>query len=255
MSKLLTIVTVCKDSPSELAQTVRSINSQQLFFLQRIHIFFVLGSDIPQLLQVCHSVTAKHTIQYDQNNGVFNAMNQPLPDITTPYILYLNAGDELSNISSASFLDLISTLESYIYPIIACDVIYRNLLKTSSILETIVYSDPAVKLPHATLPHPGILWSTELVRRFNGYNSRFMFTADRDLLLRIFKAAVPIHHLPLVLSIYNSTPNSLSASLTAVIEDISLSFHHGYFPSFATWMDLFKKSVKALLRLVYRKLA
>lgn len=111
--------------------------------------------------------------------GIYDAMNKGLCMAQGTYAYWLNSGDELlsdtwnqiQSILTTSKADLLAFATYFLWP--------------DSRLHRIFY--PTLDLlPMKTFNHQGCFFRTSTVRQLSGYRTKFRYSADRDLILRIF---------------------------------------------------------------------
>jgi hypothetical protein len=246
MNPLLTIVTVCRDSLPDLVMTIESVNGQHQDLLNRVEHILVLGKDFSTASRADLPLRIPTLILSDSNKGVYPAMNEGASRASGKYILFLNAGDTLhGRLRGATISLLVSTLEKESASCIASTVEYRPVCishRKKGTRRPVLITPKISMLPASTWPHPGLLWNRLDFTRSGGYNECYKYVGDRELLLRYYMDQRELRTLPhIVLSTYNSSDSSMSASLRAITEDIKLTMKIGLLPSWGDIIELCKR--------------
>ena len=88
----LTVITVVKDAPADLAGTLASVASQDL---SGVEYLVIDGSNdrasVPELLQGFPALTASYV--WREPSGIYPAMNEGLTLARGDYVYFANAGD------------------------------------------------------------------------------------------------------------------------------------------------------------------
>ena len=155
----LTIVTVVKDAPSEMARTLASLLNQDLSGTE----YCVIDSsaDTAQVSAMLSDSALDAEYQWVPAAGVYAAMNSGLASATGRYIYFLNAGDELLPDTLARVRE---TAEQ------------RNALFARG----------------QFAPHQGTFASTDELREVGGFDVSYRIAADYSAFLKLTTKSTPV---------------------------------------------------------------
>ena len=185
----LTIVTVVKDAPTQLARTLASLSNQDLHGTE----YCVIDSstDTSQVPAMLADSTLNAHYQWLPASGVYSAMNSGLASATGRYIYFLNAGDELlpntlarvrEEAEGSSARWLIGTVE-----VVAPD-------GSSVITPAWSFADEqrALFARGQFAPHQGTFASVDELRGVGGFDVSYRIAADYAAFLKLTTKSRPV---------------------------------------------------------------
>jgi len=191
MRSIVSIVTIVKDHEIGLRNTLKSLLAQKYEHWESI---VVVGDSSDKTYEVaCYFADQDSRIKIlkQPDKGIYQAMNLGTQYAQGDYVWYMNAGDTFFNKES------LSTGLKAIYQSSCGLVIGGYAVQETNPSEQ--YSFPEKKLSFGDIAksrrgtcHQSMIFRTEVVREFNGYNPDFKFAADYDLILRLLKSSTAI---------------------------------------------------------------
>ena len=183
----LSIITVVKDDPGGLQQTLASIDAQ--------------GEVDAEVLIVDGSYAAVDNVALawlpfqivrQPPRGIYPAMNAGLADASGKYVYYLNAGDTLS--SGDTLTRVLATLHQARDPVWAFGAVEFYGPGGVELREPIwSYERERRRLfARGLFPaHQGVVAQTQVLRDLGGFDESYMVTADYKLTLQLSNLAEP----------------------------------------------------------------
>ena len=204
---MITVVTVVRNDLEGLTRTARSVAGQSLapeaFIIKD-------GGSTDGTTQYARQLTLwsrPHTqIICGPDSGIYHAMNVALAATSTPYVLFLNAGDEFA--SHAVVADIQRYLEGSPTDIVFGDSVFHfpdgSLRQRSARPSAYIwYGQPAL--------HQSTVFRTALHQRYP-YPRDYPIAADYAALAAMMVAGASTHTHPLCISRFQVHPNSASFS-------------------------------------------
>ena len=180
----LSVVTVCLNARDTIAEAVQSIHEQSHGDVE--HIVVDGGSDDGTL-----AILEKHrdrisTLVSEPDRGLYFAMNKGIGAATGDYLGFLNADDVYHH---AHVLESVATALAGGQPDAAhADLVYVDREEPSRVVR---YWQSRPYVPgmfeagwHPA--HPTLFVRTELLREIGGFDTRYRYHADFDLMVRLF---------------------------------------------------------------------
>lgn len=106
MSKTLTVITVTYNAASSIEKTVRSVVDQSVFAPQIEYIIIDGGSKDNTLEKIAPYQKSIAQVVSEPDFGIYDAMNKGIKMASAPWILFMNAGDELFDTETVASLQL-----------------------------------------------------------------------------------------------------------------------------------------------------
>ena len=193
----LTIVTVVRDAPRDFADTVASVASQDLAGVE----YVVIDSStdqgvIPDLLS---GVAVEY--QWVPASGIYSAMNTGLHVANGDYVLFLNAGDTLSDPSVFSEIKSILRLQAPVW-------LYAEVQMSDSlgkVVETPKWdyqTEQDLLFSRGHFPcHQGTFTRRDTLLELGGFDTSYEIVADYVAFLKLSKLAAPVH-LPKTVAVF-----------------------------------------------------
>jgi len=225
----ITIVTVCRNSETFLAETIESVTGQTYPNLEYI---IIDGASTDGTLGIIKQYEPKiDTWVSEPDSGMYEAINKGLQLATGDYILILNSDDRLTN--SDTIQEAVSIIGNN-----RPDYFYGNLIKFQDEkyrkvkLFTVTF-DQLLMSTHGTfISHPCFFISAKLNQVLGGYDSSYLYAADYDYILRAL--AVPGckgQHIDLFVSHFRlHNNNAYNRALGKINEEREkILTQHGYY--------------------------
>ena len=187
VERFFSIVTITKDDVEGLQRTRQSLERQDASNWEHI---VVLASSHDLCLELVRTYPSPQTrLVLQIGRGIYSAMNQGWKRARAMYVLFLNAGDELSS------RDSLSRVQEALCSSEAEWAVFGGVVRSK-------HSDTQVRpLPNATardigfgiagFMHPSIYYRRDLLTKLGGYNTQFEVAGDLELNLRAFKLCSP----------------------------------------------------------------
>lgn len=180
MSKI-SIITICRDAGIDLQQTIDSV----LFQTYRdIEYIFVdgLSSDIKTVEIIENYRNNFSHFVSESDNGIYDAMNKGIKLATGDFVLFLNAGDRLTDsICIEALIKAISIKSAQLYFTDVVWVDLNNKVIRSGLPEINYASD----LYFNNFPHSGTIYNRNCFLEFGLFREDLKILADYELNLRL----------------------------------------------------------------------
>ena len=194
----LSVVTVCRNSIATIAQALDSVNGQTGVELEHIVIDGLSTDGTVELLERSKRQLA-HLIS-EPDAGLYDAMNKGIALATGEYLGFLNSDDVYAE--PGTLQKVAALLERT-----RCDAVYGDLLYVSGSDPNKVVRYWKSEPYHAGLfeagwhpAHPTLFVRTRLLQDLGGFDTRFRYHADFDLMARLFvERRISAAYLPEVL--------------------------------------------------------
>jgi len=193
----LSIITVVRDAPRDFADTVASVASQDLAGVEYVVIDSSTDQDvIPDLLS---GVAVEY--QWVPASGIYSAMNTGLHVANGDYVLFLNAGDTLSDPSVFSEIKSILRLQAPVW-------LYAEVQMSDSlgkVVETPKWdyeTEQRLLFSRGHFPcHQGTFTRRDTLLELGGFDTSYEIVADYVAFLKLSKLAAPVH-LPKTVAVF-----------------------------------------------------
>jgi glycosyltransferase involved in cell wall biosynthesis len=194
----LSIVTVCRNAAATIEGAVRSVTGQTHPDVEHIVIDGASTDGTLEKLGPYRDRLAKLVSERDA--GLYDAMNKGLAAASGEYVGYLNADDYYAH--PGVLARIASTLETA-----KCDAAYGDLvyIRPDRTDHVVRYWKSRPFRPGLVeggwMPaHPTFFVRTELLRRAGGFDTRYRYQADYELMVRLFlKERISSIHIPEIL--------------------------------------------------------
>lgn len=194
----LTIVTLCKDNPSELLATIDSIVGQNLLPRKSVVIDGSAENLRSKMLEI--SEKAGSVYCWQPSDGIYAAMRSALDQLgESKYCLFLNSGDRLAGPS------VLETFSEFVLAEINRDAVWvigemeiAREGKTEAIFkvpEGQVSFAAKIRSGDFTLPHPATFYRVDDFLQVNPFADPYKISADYSTGLRLFQ----LHGAPAVI--------------------------------------------------------
>jgi glycosyltransferase involved in cell wall biosynthesis len=193
----LSIITICLNEAGTIERTIQSVLNQTYYDYEYI---IIDGGSTDSTVEIINKYRDRisHFIS-GPDSGVFNAQNKGIKLSIGDYLLFLNAGDYLSNDNILEQIFSNNPVSDIIYGDIFIKLNSESIFKKKlpeKMTKNYLFSD--------TLPHQSSLIKRELFDRIGLYDEKLKFASDYDFFLKaIYRYNSSIEHIPLPISVYN----------------------------------------------------
>lgn len=209
---LFSIVTVTKNNLCGLRETAQSIVAQTCSAYEWI----VIDGDSADGTQDYLSSSSAQWLS-EQDGGIYDAMNNGISRACGDYILFLNAGDCLSD---PDILSTISKAIDFENP----DFIYGDALESNGFYKK---ARSHIKAAWGMFTHhQAMYYRRDRIIDFH-YNTHYKIAADYDFTLRFLKRASIAHYIPAALCIFKEGGLSQTNAAQGRKEEREIRKAHG----------------------------
>lgn len=185
---IISIITVCRNAGATIAQTIGSVELQELKSIEYIIIDGVSTDET--LKKIEGSNISPHVIS-EPDNGIYDAMNKGLEVAKGDFVFFLNADDRfcdahvirdvIKHLQTSPDVDLLIGNVIYVYP-------------TQTIRKKFGWITPN-RLLFGDLNHQCVFARRTLFQKFGKFDLRYRIAADFDWLLRTFNGGIRYEHI------------------------------------------------------------
>lgn len=195
MNKILSVITVCKNSERKIENCLRSCSD-----LEDVEQIVVDGNSSDKTLEIIEEISNSRKnltlVREDKPAGIYSALNLGISLAIGKYILVLNSDDELVNFSQ--LVDDIKLQDSDIFVGRQLGLIDEKHLITIG-FEKIKYG-PVMKMPW---PHGSMIVKKEFIDQVGSYNTAYRMSSDLDWVNKALLASPAIEYLDYDISIFS----------------------------------------------------
>lgn len=176
----VSIITSCFNSEKTIEDTIQSVLSQTY---PNIEYIIIDGKSTDKTLEIVNNHRDKSTkVVSEKDNGIYDAMNKGIKLSTGDYILFLNAGDRLSD--SICIEALMKSIDSKNALVYYTDVVWVDLNKKviRAGLPDINYSSD---LYFKNFPHSGTIYRKSCFVDYGYFRDDLKILADYEMNLRL----------------------------------------------------------------------
>jgi glycosyltransferase len=180
-SKLLSIITICKNSSLTVGQTLKSVVEQQDIDTSQIEHLVVDGASTDRTVEIASQFPHIRLIS-EADRGISDAFNRGIKNSSGEWIMFLNSNDKLHD--SMVLADILPILRS-----VAADVVYGRISVVDPSNNMVLREagrDRAWEYLHQrmTIPHPATITRRCYFERFGLFDENFKIAMDYEILLR-----------------------------------------------------------------------
>lgn len=241
-SPLISIITV---SAFEHERLIKTLDSYLILnFLFEI-VLVIPATDLASagtIQSYKNRLKTKVIVVNDNNEGIYAAMNLGILNSSGIFSIFLNAGDEVS--SKLNFkelpLELANIKEGWI--ILRPDLSWslHHITHLSQVMDFFVQKNASF------ISHQSVLFRTELLRDFGGYDSKYKVIADTALMYQFFKRGDP--YMSSLIFSEIETPNfaSLNQRRSRIEFMVLILFTYGWDIKLMAFSNFIKREVQFL---------
>lgn len=193
----LTIVTVVKDAPDDFAETLATVNAQDLSGVE----YLVVDSSVDRQVIPDQLTHLAADYRWVPAAGIYNAMNTGLENAQGDYVYFLNAGDTLAYPGVFSEIQSILRLQAPVW-------LYAEVQLSDSlgkVVETPKWdyqTEQRLLFSRGHFPcHQGTFTRRDTLIALGGFDTSYEIVADYVAFLKLSKLAAPVH-LPKTVAVF-----------------------------------------------------
>jgi glycosyltransferase involved in cell wall biosynthesis len=191
---LISIITIVRNAPDELSKTINSVLGQNYPNIEFIVIDGASTDGTPTVI-IAHSEQITYWVS-EPDRGIYDAMNKGLAKATGEWVNFMNAGDLFLNANVIS------------------KIFEQELQDTGIVYGDSIAQYPGFKALRKALPveeiwkgmvccHQSMFFRTSLVKPLR-YNPLQYFSADYELIFRLFSAGRKFRYLPVTVAVFDT---------------------------------------------------
>ncbi|MFW0973275.1 glycosyltransferase family 2 protein [Leclercia pneumoniae] len=236
-NKMISIVTINYNNSLGLKKTIESINAQTCDDFEYI---IIDGNSTDDSVAIGNGCPKCDIFVTEKDDGIYDAMNKGAELASGEYILFLNSGDTLRDNSVKVFIDvLLATHCSY--------DIYHGILAFEKEGVILNYRGRTEHLLRSgMIEHPTVLMRKKKFDSLYGFDLKWKYVADYDLIIRAKREESTFYFIETVLSNFDVSGVS-STSIKAPIESLKLQKHHKLISNLEYLARLYFMKLKGLL--------
>ncbi len=244
----VSIITVCFNSASTVADTIKSVQSQNYPNIEHI---IIDGKSKDNTLDIIKSSGHGGPLISERDNGIFYAMNKGIQIATGDIIGILNSDDFYTDQKAID--DVVEQFKR-----VNCDAVYADLnYIDAKHNEKIIRKWRSGRYKYTKFnygwmpPHPTVFVRKEIYDKYGYFNTELRSAADYELMLRfLYKNRIKTHYVPRVLVNMRAGGNSgqsIKHRLKAHLEDYKAWKMNGNIPH---WYTMLLKPLRKVLQYV-----
>lgn len=194
---MIDIITINKDNREGLEKTINSVINQTFFDMVNFIIIDGDSNDGSKELIEEYNDRLFYWVS-EKDNGIYNAMNKGLEASVSPYLLFLNSGDYLSE----------NNVLERVFPYLdGTDIIYGNEWKVNERYKGAYEAKYPNKLDESffrrtSLPHQSTFIKRELLIK-HPYSEDYKIISDWKFFIEAFRNGCTFKHMPFIVSVYD----------------------------------------------------
>lgn len=194
---MIDIITINKDNREGLDKTINSVITQTFF--NKVNYIIIDGNSTDGSKKLIEE--NKDKLFYwvsEKDNGIYNAMNKGIEASVSPYLLFLNSGDYLSE----------NNVLERVYPYLdGTDIVYGNEWKVNERYKGAYEAKYPSKLDESffrctSLPHQSTFIKRELLIK-HPYSDEYKVISDWKFFIEAFRNGCTFKHMPFIVSVYD----------------------------------------------------
>ena len=190
MSKLLSIITVCKNSAQTIERTINSVKleRQNLDVNDDAFIEYIIidGGSTDNTLSIIrkHRKSVEHLVS-ENDSGIYEAMNKGWKLASGSFVLFLNSDDFLKKSSLKNIVDLVQYAKEYnISVITATTEVVRANNRDGYKLSLLEFGLKSV-VSNNQVPHPSTIVSRNILKKYGGFDQHYKIASDYKFFIQV----------------------------------------------------------------------
>lgn len=194
---MIDIITINKDNKEGLEKTINSVINQTFFHM--VNFIIIDGDSTDGSKEIIKQYADKlYYYKSEPDNGIYNAMNKGVEASVSPYLLFLNSGDYLSENN---------VLEKVFQYLDGTDIIYGNEWKVNERYKGPYEAIYPNKLDESffmrtSLPHQSTFIKRDLLIQ-HPYDEGYKIISDWKFFIEAFRTGKSYKHIPFIVSVYD----------------------------------------------------
>jgi glycosyltransferase involved in cell wall biosynthesis len=194
---LLTIITINRNYAAGVARTVDSFRS--LRDDESVQFVFIDGASTDESLEVAHMFYRPSEVLSEPDAGIYDAMNKGLGLALGTYVIWINSGDELIQ---DNWENLKLHLRGSQAALIAGTLELVAPVEARGNRPPILLFNTPDRLPFQPLHHQAVVFRRAKAIQYRGYPLSYRITADRALIMAMYRAGELFEFVPMLLARY-----------------------------------------------------
>lgn len=194
---MINVITINLNNKDGLKKTMESVINQTYF--DKINYIVIDGGSTDGSVDVIKEY--KDKLYYwvsEKDNGIYNAMNKGIEASVSPYLLFLNSGDYLSE----------NNVLEKVFPYLdGTDIVYGNEWKVNERYKSPYEAKYPDKLDESffrrtSLPHQSTFIRRELLIQ-HPYSEEYKIISDWKFFIEAYRNGCTYKHIPFIVSVYD----------------------------------------------------
>ena len=194
---MINVITINLNNKDGLKKTIESVINQTYF--DKINYIIIDGGSTDGSVDVIKEYQDK--LYYwvsEKDNGIYNAMNKGIEASVSPYLLFLNSGDYLSE----------NNVLEKVFPYLdGTDIVYGNEWKVNERYKSPYEAKYPDKLDESffrrtSLPHQSTFIRRELLIQ-HPYSEEYKIISDWKFFIEAYRNGCTYKHIPFIVSVYD----------------------------------------------------
>ena len=186
---MISIIVVCFNSAKTIKRSIESIIGQDN---QDYEIIFIDGGSTDGTLDIIASYEVPKSVYSEKDEGIYDAMNKGLSVANGEYLLYLNSDDYFTDSSALGYIQKACVKgPDFIFGDIRYALGEKILRRWCSDISRVSILNAASHIPHASLTV-----KKSIMQKLNGFDTKFDFAADFDLIFRLLNITANYVYIP-----------------------------------------------------------
>jgi glycosyltransferase involved in cell wall biosynthesis len=194
---LLTIVTINHNNASGVSRTVDSFrpfrDDDSLQFL------FIDGSSTDNSLFIARTFYWPDEIFSEPDSGIYDAMNKGLSLALGKFVIWINSGDQFA---PDDWDELKIHLIGSKAALVAGSLETALPTESTDNPQSVILSNAPERLPFQPLHHQAVFFRRTKAIQYRGYPLSYRITADRALIMAMYRGGELFEYLPMILARY-----------------------------------------------------
>jgi glycosyltransferase involved in cell wall biosynthesis len=193
VNEVLSIVIVTKNDADRLAVTLESLADQETYGQWQVVIFDGCSTDGTSRVVESFAARIQQLVYVNGDDaGIYDAMNRAVPRATGDYVLFMGAGDRCHGTGVMSDLCRALAAHREVTWAIARVMHLHGGLKVPTISSTIPFRRHLLLLGRQDYNHQACVFRRESILAMGGYDPRWNFMSDLDLIARCARRDAPL---------------------------------------------------------------
>ena len=188
MKKLLTIITVCKNSEQTIERTIKSVKREMQHLDHDLLLEYIIidgGSSDSTLSIIEKHRTSVDCLVTESDRGIYEAMNKGWKLATGSFVLFLNSDDSLKKSSLQSIVDLLQYARDYNVSVITATTEVIRVKNGDSYNLSLLKFGLNSLFANNPVPHPSTIISRNLLKQYGGFDEQYTVASDYKFFVQV----------------------------------------------------------------------